>query len=399
MNHLSAKELAHEAFLELTGNILPFWMNQAVDHQNGGFVGQIQGNGLINPDSCKGGILNARILWTFSAAYNLLQKKEYLQWAERSKAYIFDHFMDREFGGTYWELNHSGTVSDPKKQIYAQAFFIYGLSEYYKASKDQETLHAAVSIFHLIEKMSFDSRENGYLEAFSRDWKLLEDLRLSEKDVNEKKTTNTHLHILEGYANLYDVWPDSLLKKQLRNLILLFTDKIIHSQNHHLNLFFDEHWKNKSALVSYGHDIEASWLILEAARKLEDPELLSRVKQSCYNLAIAGLEGLMEDGSMIYERDDSHHMLNKDLHWWPQAETLVGLINLYELTAEEQFLHKALKTWNFIQNHLVDRVHGEWYWSIRNGLPNTVDDKAGFWKCPYHNSRACIEIIRRLEKQ
>lgn len=399
MIHLAAKKLAHEAFLELTGNILSFWMNKTVDHQNGGFIGQIRGNGQINHDACKGGILNARILWTFSAAYDLLQKAEYLQTAVKSKEYIFDHFIDHEFGGTYWELSPSGTVSDSKKQIYAQAFFIYGLSEYYKASKDQEALDAAVSIFHLIEKMSFDSLENGYLEAFSRDWKLLEDLRLSEKDANEKKTTNTHLHILEGYSNLYDVWPDELLRKQLVNLILLFTDKIINAQNHHLNLFFDEHWKNKSALVSYGHDIEASWLILEAARKLKDPELLSRVKQSCYNMAIASLEGLMEDGSMIYERDDSIKLLNKDLHWWPQAEALVGLINIYEITGDAQFLQKALKTWDFVQNHLVDRIHGEWYWSIRNGLPNTVDDKAGFWKCPYHNSRACIEIIRRLKMQ
>jgi cellobiose epimerase len=398
MIHNKARHFAQKAFLELTGNILPFWMKKAIDKQNGGFVGQIDGKGQVKNNSGKGGILNARILWTFSAAYNLLHKQEYLNVARRSKEYIFKYFIDPVYGGTYWALTPDGLPADPKKQIYAQAFFIYGLTEYYKATGDGEALDTAISLYNHIEEASFDTRENGYLEAFSREWTLLKDLRLSDKDANEKKTTNTHLHILESYTNLYEVWPNPQLEKKLRNLIFLFTDRIINPVSFHLNLFFDEHWINKSSLISFGHDIEASWLIMEGAKKLNDALLLSKVKQTCCHLAVASLEGLQEDGSLIYEKDESKGLLNKDLHWWPQAETVVGLLNLFELTGNETYFQNAIKTWTFIENKMIDASQGEWYWSIRNGIANTDDDKAGFWKCPYHNSRACMEIIKRLEK-
>jgi cellobiose epimerase len=388
------KHFYNDALQELTGNILPFWMNQAVDYEFGGFTGQINGHGQMVRGADKGGILNARILWTFSAAYLLLRNDRLLIMAERSKEYVIRHFFDPQ-GGTYWKLTFDGIPSDTKKQIYAQAFFLYALSEFYRATGDKHCLNMALSLFETIEQKSHDRNENGYFEAYSADWKLLDDLRLSDKDQNEKKTTNTHLHILEAYANLFDVYKAQAIESALGNCITLFADKIIDPETHHLRLFFDEYWTSQSQLVSYGHDIEASWLIDNAARKIPLPNA-AKIKQQCIDLGIASLEGMQPDGSMIYEKDVSRGILDTDRHWWPQAETVVGLLNLYQLTGTEAYFNMALHTWKYITGHLIDHTHGEWYWSIKtDGAPNRLDDKAGFWKCPYHNARACMEIMKR----
>ena len=397
MNH-NILELKQQVKEVLTNNIMPFWSVKMVDEANGGFYGQIDGNNQIHPTADKGGILNARILWTFSSAY--LQEKNplYLEMANRAKAYILAHFFDNEFGGTYWKLSFDGNPVDTKKQIYSQAFFIYAFTEHYRALGDESSLQTAIDLFQLIEKHSFDPEQNGYFEAYSRDWVLLEDLRLSEKDENEKKTMNTHLHILEAYTNLYRVWKDDRLATQLRNLILIFTDKIVNQTTNHLNLFFDENWNSKSIIVSYGHDIEASWLIDEAARVLGDKALLIKVQKICISIAEAACEGLQPDGSLYYEMDEAIGHLDKDRHWWVQAEGVLGFLNAWELTGDEAWHVKEQRCWNYISDHIIDRAGGEWFWSISDaGVPILSGDKAGFWKCPYHNSRMCLEIMMRLE--
>lgn len=382
---------------ELTHNILPFWMQKMKDTENGGFYGRIDGNDRVVADAPKGGILNARILWTFSAAYNSLFDAKYLETATRAKEYIFEHFFDTEYGGTYWSLDYSGKPLDTKKQIYSQAFFIYALSEYYLASGDGKCREAAIMLFSLIEKYSFDSEQNGYFEAYSRDWQLLEDLRLSQKDANEKKTMNTHLHILEAYTNLYRIWKDETLAGQLRNLVNLFADKIIDPKTFHLNLFFDENWVCKSSITSYGHDIESSWLLYEAALELHDPALTEKVKQICIKIVEASKQGLHPDGSLIYEKDNATGHTDFERHWWPQAEAVVGFYNAFELTGNSTYLLNVTESLDFIQSNLVDTVNGEWYWSIKpDGTVNRDDDKAGFWKCPYHNGRMCFEIMKRI---
>jgi cellobiose epimerase len=393
------RKLSASARAELTGNILPFWMKRMTDDKNGGFYGRINGQAQLVENEDKGGILNARILWSFSAAFNHLGDMKYKEMAVRAKEYVIAHFFDDVYGGTYWTVDYKGQPADTKKQIYSQAFFIYALVEYYMASRDRSCLDKAIGLFHLIEEKSFDTLKNGYLEAFSREWNLLEDLRLSDRDDNEKKTTNTHLHILEAYTSLYKVWKDEKLAGKLKNLTHIFVEKIINTDTHHLNLFFDEDWNNKSALISYGHDIEASWLIYEAAAVLADKDLLLSVSEACIKLAQAAMEGIQPDGSLIYEKDGSKGHVDRDRHWWPQAEAVVGLLNLYEMACQETYLHQAVRCWEYIEDHLVDRQHGEWFWSIKaDGTINTTDDKAGFWKCPYHNTRACLEIMHRTEK-
>lgn len=394
---MDIQKLRQEMQEELTGNILPYWMNKMTDHANGGFYGRITGTEVLEPEAEKGAILNARILWTFSAAYRLFRKEEYLATATRAKRYLIDHFYDPEYGGVYWSVDYKGQPLDTKKQIYALGFAIYGLSEYHRATGDAEALDYAVRLFESIEQHSFDAQKNGYCEALTREWGEIADMRLSEKDENERKTMNTHLHILEPYANLYRVWKDSRLEKQLRNLIVLFIEKILNLETGHLELFFDDDWVSKYRLMSYGHDIEASWLIHEAALVLDDTALLEKVEPLVEYIAAAADEGLMPDGSMVYETFCDQDKTDTDRHWWVQAETVVGHVNLFQHFDDSVSLQKAFRCWDFIKQHLIDRQNGEWYWSVRaDGTINTTDDKAGFWKCPYHNGRMCMEIIERF---
>jgi mannobiose 2-epimerase len=388
--------LKAEVKKEITQNILPFWSTEMADTKNSGFVGRIDGNGTVYPQADKGCVMNARILWTFSSAYRVLDYPEYLKQATIAKDYILKYFFDKEFGGTYWLINHKGQMVDGKKQIYAQAFVIYALVEYYRVTEDEICLQKAIELFGLIEKYSFDTKLGGYFEAFNREWGEIGDLRLSDKDFNEKKTMNTHLHVLEAYTNLYRVWEHDSLKQQLIRLIHDFTDRIIDNKTHHLILFFDEHWNTKSEIVSYGHDIEASWLLYEAAHVLGDETLINKVKPLCLKVADAACEGFMPDGSMIYEKHNDTGHIESDRHWWVQAESVVGFLNAYELSGKTVYFDKAIATWDYIKANIIDKQKGEWFWSAdEKKKPNLKDDKAGFWKCPYHNGRMCLEIIER----
>lgn len=382
---------------ELVTDILPFWIKKMTDTANGGFYGRITGREILIPEAEKGAVLNARILWTFSSAYRILKKDEYLVTATRAKRVIIDDFYDKEYGGVFWSLDCKGRPLDTKKQIYALGFAIYGLSEYYRATGDEEALDYAIRLFESIEEHSFDSVKNGYCEALTREWGEIADMRLSDKDENERKTMNTHLHILEPYTNLFRVWKDQRLKGQLRNLIGIFTDKILNMKTGHLELFFNDDWVSKYRIVSYGHDIEASWLIHEAALVLGDRTVLEKIEPLVEYIAAASDEGLAPDGSLIYETFPGKNKTDTERHWWVQAENVVGHANLYQYFGDEVAMRKALRCWEFIKRHLIDYKNGEWYWSVRSdGSINTADDKAGFWKCPYHNGRMCMEIIERF---
>lgn len=394
------KQLRDDAFRELTGNILPYWMNTMTDEIHGGFYGRRNGYDELVEHSDKGVILNTRILWTFSHACRMLAdhpaNHSYRSAATRAFRYICDHFIDTENGGLYWMVNFRGEPVYTKKQIYAQAFGIYAFAEYFRATGDKTALNEAITLYKLIEEHSYDRAKGGYLEAFDRDWALLDDLRLSDKDANERKTMNTHLHVLEAYTTLYACWKNAQLAQQLEKLILIFLEKIT-NRNNHLDLFFDDDWNVKSSVISFGHDIEASWLLQEAAEVLGNPTLISRSKDMALKLVQAvNQEGLNPQGALINEihADGSK---DTDLHWWPQAEALVGYINAWQITHDQHYLINAQSVWRFIKQYLIDS-QGEWHWRVTE--KNTVvrtEDKAGPWKCPYHNGRACMEVLKRLE--
>ena len=392
-----------EARVLLETNILRFWQERMVDDQQGGFYGRIDGYNVLHPDAEKGAVLNARILWTFSAATRLFHKMPYRILATRAKDYLIVRFIDRVQGGVYWSLNADGTPLDTKKQTYAIAFAIYGLAEYYRATQDSEALNAAIHLFDDIETHAFhvsplegESEGVGYVEALTRDWQPIADMRLSEKDENGVFTMNTHLHVLEAYTNLYRVLKNvqrddvqgtkERVERQLRTLIDIFANRIFDPATGHLMLFFDESWQPSNTHTSPGHDIEAAWLLHEALEVFGDEELLNQTLPVIHSLAQAAEEDIMEEKE-----------------WWCYAEAVVGYIDQWKLYQEEKpiesniNLELAEAAFHYIQSHLIDRENGEWFWSLLpDGTPDYTHDKAGFWKCPYHNSRMCIEIIERL---
>jgi len=423
MNEVSVMKQEMQDVVE--NNILRFWLDKMVDREHGGFYGRIDGSGVLHPEAEKGAILNARILWSFSAAYRVLGNPEYLEAATRAYEYLIEHFIDAEYGGVYWSVDYLGRPLDTKKQFYAIGFAVYGLSEYVRATGDREALECALQLYDCIEEHAFDRAHNGYIEACTREWGQIADMRLSELDANYPKSQNTHLHIIEPYTNLLrclkelhaqesgDYVPviGSMLpigvtipmqdiisvEASLRNLIDIFTDKILNPKTHHLDLFFEMDWtRGAGHLESYGHDIECSWLMHEAALVLGDSKVLEKVEPIVCEVAKASEKGLRPDGSMVHEANLDTGHVDDDLHWWVQAENVVGWFNLYQYFDDEQALERASQGWSYIKSQIIDWENGEWHWSRHpDGTLNTIDDKAGFWKCPYHNSRMCLEIIER----
>ncbi|WP_312364549.1 AGE family epimerase/isomerase [Sphingobacterium sp.] len=379
---------------EIENNILPYWMDKMVDTANGGFFGRIDGNNVLHRYANKGVVMHARILWTFSAAYRVLRRDAYRQIAERAYCYLRDYFLDKQYGGVYWQLDFRGHPVNRKKQTYAQGFALYAFSEYYRATGCSEALDYAKKQFYQIERCK-DDNLGGYREAFTEDWQPIADMRLSAKDENEAKTMNTHLHILEPYTNLLRIWMDEDLMKAQADLITLFLERIYSEATGHLQLFFDETWQVKGEAQSFGHDIEAVWLLLEAAKVLGDPDLLEKVKAAVIPIGHAALQGILPDGGLAYERKGGHW--DRECHWWVQAEAVLGFSYLGQMLDDGFFQEKAESIWSYIQSHMVDHEGGEWYWSrLENGKVNDKEDKAGFWKCPYHNGRMCLEMIENF---
>jgi len=390
-------EFRDQVEAEWRDHIAPFWLRYSLDEKYGGFRGWITNDLKIDEQAEKGIILNSRILWTFSRALKLYQVDEFQRVAKRAHAYLVEHFIDPRAGGVYWTLDYSGKPADKKKRVYAQAFALYGLTEFFSASGERAALDQAFELFYLIESYCRDREHDGYFETFERDWTLAQDQRLSEVDRDEKKSMNAHLHILEAYASLAEVTGNAQVQERLRAVIEIFLSRIIHPNGTHLQMFFDEQWQSKSDHISFGHDIEASWLLCEAAAVLNDPDLSARVKAAALKIAGAVYETALDlDGSLLYEADASG-IIDDDKHWWTQTEAVVGFVNAYQLSGDQRYLFAALRVWQFIDRCLVDRQHGEWFWKTsRTGVPALELPKVSQWKGPYHNGRLCFEIRKRL---
>lgn len=374
-------------------NILSYWEDNTIDNLHGGFIGHIDYPDIKQHKMNKGIILNSRILWSFSAAANHYKNDKYAAICKRSYNYLKQYFNDEIFGGVFWEVDYLGTPTNKRKQVYAQAFTIYALSEYYLFSKDEEVKNWAITLFNLIEEKSFDSKDNGYIEAFAENWDAIEDMRLSEKDENYAKTMNTHLHILEAYTTFYKIHPEKQVKDALINLITLFTDKFL-SKDFHFHLFFDEKWTLKSSVYSYGHDVETAWLLIEAAKVINEPLLLSKIEQIAVKVVDRFIEVAIDEQAGTKNCIDlTTGIVDTDRHWWPQAEAMVGIFYVYKITGDEKYHELVLRIWDFIDKNVIDHTYGEWLGVIdENGNHDPKNEKVGMWKCPYHNSRACIQI-------
>lgn len=380
-------------------SILNYWQKHSKDDLYGGFIGKVDSFNNRVSKAPKSVILNTRILWTFSRACNFYKDSRYDRECERAFDYLLNNFKDYEFGGVFWELDHLGSPTETRKQVYAQAFCIYALSEYYRYSKNPKALLWALELFRLIEDRAYDKVNGGYIEAFDRQWGSVADMRLSEKDLNAPKTTNTHLHILEAYTVLFEMTGNLEVENALINLLKLFHGRIF-EHNNHMKLFFTREWKKLSIEISFGHDIEAVWLMLYGSKILENTKLVEQTKELMVKVTKTFInEALDAEFGVINSKDAETLEIDTDRHWWPQAEAMVGLLYNWKITNDPSCLNICKQIWTFISQHIIDQEHGEWFFRIdRNGKPYLEENKIGPWKCPYHNSRALIEILQILRQ-
>lgn len=388
--------LAGECQAELHA-IADWWLTHAVDHEQGGFYGEVDIDNRPVPDAPKSVVLNARILWFFSEAARLCNEPRYGAAATRAYEYLIEHFIDPVHGGVYWAVDAQGRTCADTKRVYAQGFAIYALSAYYQMSRNQPALAQAQALFDLLEHHARDQKHGGYLEAFTRQWGTLDDLRLSDKDLNYPKTMNTHLHILEAYTSLYQVQRKESIGQALTHCLDCFERHIVNADNAHLRMFMTLDWQDRSTELSFGHDIEFSWLLLKALQALANPGLSQRLTPLA--LAIAGAcrkEALGEQGELLDTFELSNQRYRNDRVWWVQAEALVGFLYAYTLSNDSDYLFTANNIWSFIKRHQIDKNGGEWFWLSNLDEGYQSHYKAGAWKCPYHNGRAMIEVIKLL---
>lgn len=390
-------DLLHRIEADLRGNILPFWIAHVVNRPSDTFHGSLTNALEVDLAAERGALLSSRILWTYARAFRQYGDEAYRAMADLAHADLMTRYHDAQHDGFYWSIDASGHVLRDRKQVYGQAFAIYALSEYHAATGLAGPLARAIAVFRLLEKHARERQFGGYLEAFARDWSPIADMRLSPVDQNDPKSQNTMLHVMEAYTRLLTVWPDATLKSALRDLVEVMLTRILDSRTAHLGLFFTTDWRPTSRKISYGHDIEAAWLLTRAAEALGEAELTARVRTVALRMADVTLaEGTDTDGA-IYNLGDPSGIIDDTREWWPQAEAVVGWIDAWQLSGDARYLAAAAHTWDFIEKNLVDRKHGEWFRGVtKSGEVMTAFEKVGFWKCPYHNGRMGLEIAARF---
>ena len=380
---------------ELRDNILPFWSERVADPVNGGFYGRVDSDLTVRNDVPRTAVVNARILWTFSAAFRAFGDPGYRATAQSAYDFLSAAFRDPVHGGVYWSVDAAGRPVNDRKHVYAQAFAIYGLAEYARATGDGRAAEWARELFDLVETRTRDAVHGGNIECRAADWAPLADMRLSEHEPPAAKTMNTLLHLLEAYTNLRRVDDCALLRQRHEALIEIFLARIVDPVERRFRLFFAEDWRPIPDHVSPGHDIEGSWLLVEAAEIAGRPDLLARTRAAAVRMAEATLaNGLDREGFVVYKAGPQPDLAR---HWWPQAEGMVGFQSAYQLTGDRRFETAARRLWDLIERSFVDRQRGEWHKVVTpEGAPDLSHPKAGPWECPYHNARSCLEMLARL---
>lgn len=373
--------------------ILRYWTDYTPDQEHSGFYGKIDHEDRAVPGAEKGLVMNSRIMWAFSAAYGYRPDPAYKVMADRAYHYLADHFTDPLYDGAFWSVYASGEPLQTQKQFYGQGFLLYGLTEYYRSFREPAALSRALALYRLIEQYGRDHQHGGYFEVADRQWNIITDHIITR---GEPKSMNTHLHIMEPYTLLLTVQENEELRSAVRDLLTIFLTKIVDPEGFTQRLFFENDWTPLSDTVSFGHDIEASWLLCEAAEVLNDPEWIARTQEAAVKMAYNVKAYLDVDGGLFNEGVPGR--LNREKHWWVQAEAMVGFMNAFHLTGDKTFLESTVRVWEFIKEKLR-MPSGEWCWGIDEaGRPMIAEDKAGMWKCPYHNVRALIEVLRRTKE-
>lgn len=392
------KKLSGEFEQELTGNILPYWIKHAPNPDTGGFYGQVSAQGKPDSKAERGALLSSRILWSYSSAYLNYKDESYRKLADQAFNDLETTFWDKKNGGLYWSVTGAGKPLQTHKQIYGQVFGIYGYAEYFRATGNKQALERAKTLYRLVEQHALDKQFGGYIEVLGEDWKT-QTTPTNSLGVATTKSQNTHLHVMEAYTNLLRIWPDPQLKQQQKALLGIMLDKILDPKTNHLALFMDTNWKVEGDGISYGHDIEAAWLLVEAAEVLGDSDLIKRTRALAVKIAdVTIAEGMDKDGAILNEASASKGLTNSGKDWWAQAEAVVGFINAYEITGDAKYLTAATRTWSFIKTYIVNQQTGEWHWGTDRAGKVIAQPTLSMWKCPYHNSRAMMESARRLQQ-
>lgn len=384
--------LANECKKELEQRIIPFW-NKLKDDEFGGFYGFVGNDLQLDKKADKGVILHARILWFYSNCYTVLGEKSCLDYAKHAYDFLVDYAFDREEGGVYWSLSYDGKVVDDMKHTYCQAFVIYALASYYEASGDKKALDLAFNLVDTVEGKTLD--QYGYMEAFDKKWNLLDYNLLSENGLIADKTMNTVLHLLEAYTELYRVSPDERVLERLKFQLDTLTITMFDKENSQLKVFFDTQFNTVGDIHSYGHDIEATWLIDRACEVIGDEEITRKIRLVNHVLVENIAKIAFENGALNNERENEK--IDKTRIWWVQAEGVVGFYNAFEKYGDSKFLDIATSLWEYIKGNIIDkRQGGEWHSEVfENGEFSTEKPVVDPWKCPYHNGRMCLEIITR----
>ena len=408
------KKIFDELRSELVDCILPYWTEYAKDTSTGGFYGAISNTNVPNQKEWRGIVMVSRFLWTYSAAARFLSDESYMEMADYAHAYMMKNFHDPYYGGMYWSVNADGTILSDKKQTFGNAYAIYALSEYAAAIKEirgedevaENIMGQALSVFSMLEKHASDEEFGGYFEALNRDWSETEDTKLSEKDIDCSKSMNTNLHVMEAYTNLYrtlpSVCPDKKnerkdVGKALGSLLQIHLSRIL-AKTYHLVPYFDRDWTPTGPRESsFGHDIEASWLLWDAANELKNIELKKKVKPVVIRMAqLSLLDGFDPNtGGFDYSADEDG-IKDTTRIWWTQAEAINGFYNAWEMTWDSSFEEAVEKIWEWVKKYQKNTEHGEWYWAVSDkGKPAKREPKGGNWKTCYHNARCCMELLRR----
>lgn len=392
---------------QLLAKVLPFWLSQQ-DNTNGGFYGKLSIDLETDPLAPKGGVMMSRFLWTFSHSYNVLKEPEYKLAADHAYHFMTEALWDNEYGGIYWLVDAEGKPLNPIKHVYAQSFAIYGLSEYAKIDPASDALEYAKKLYNLIEENAYNPSTLGYEEEFDQKWKQKSLSQVASQNPEVRYTTNTQLHLLEAYTNLYTIWPNEALLKKIQHLLTLFITHIFHPAGY-CQQEFDQNWTSIISGVSYGHDIETSWLLDETLDCCKVDENLDKTvrKMTSELAAYCYKKGLDDNGWMINHADGPR--LDKTKVWWVEAEAVIGFYHAFQQSGNSNYRNTALNLVQLIQQKFVDHRPGsEWYSRLdednqllsvlrKNGT--TEENISDSWKGPYHTVRFYVEMIKRLEEK
>jgi cellobiose epimerase len=387
----------------LTENIIPFWYWQVVDEQYGGYRLNHDLAGRHQGPANKCLVTQARTLWFFSRLANSpYGVPGHLEAARHGFAFLRDRMWDQQFGGFYWEVDSSGhSVSRPEKQIYGQAFALYALTEYAAVSRDPSAQATAKEVFALMETKAHDPQYGGYRDILQRDWTpLLSSRTAGTHDRVPVKRMNTHLHLLEAMTTFVALTDDPVARQRLIELVLVNSNSVVRKDIGACTEKYREDWQPfdgpNERRVSYGHDVENLWLLMEACKTAGIAQnLLADLYRTIFKYALRyGYDrrngGFYDSGPLNAPAD------RREKIWWVQAEGLVAALQMYKLTGEPSYWNCFARVLDWIVKHQVDWKHGDWYEVVdEQGKPSGV--KAGPWKGPYHNGRAMLRCLDLLD--